>query len=107
MSFFTKISVDLAIKVADKRLTQDVSLSQKTALPVELMFMFCYVYVPVIFMYYQQIFGTAMETPVSAVIANLVMENDEQRALTSSSVNPPFWKRYVDDVAHVVNESAR
>ena len=35
--------------------------------------------------YYQQVFGTAMRSPVSAVIANLVMEDVEQRALASSS----------------------
>ena len=55
--------------------------------------------------YYQQVFGTAMGSSVSAVIANLVMEDVEQRALASSSVNPSFWKRYVDDVASAVNES--
>ena len=30
--------------------------------------------------YYQQVFGTAMGSPVSIVIANMVMEDMEQRA---------------------------
>ena len=38
-----------------------------------------------------------MGSPVSAVIANLAMEDVEQKALTSSPVKPLFWKRYVDD----------
>ena len=32
---------------------------------------------------YQQIFGTAMGSPVSAVIANMVMEDTETRALNT------------------------
>ncbi|XP_028407835.1 uncharacterized protein LOC114530413 [Dendronephthya gigantea] len=46
-----------------------------------------------------------MGSPVSAVIANLVMEDVEQRALASSPVKPLFWKRYVDDVASAVNKN--
>ena len=48
--------------------------------------------------YYKQVFGTAMGSPVSAVIANLVMEDIEHRALTTAPVSPSFWKRFVDDV---------
>ena len=35
--------------------------------------------------YYQQVFGTAMGSPVSAVIANMAMEDVEQRALATST----------------------
>ena len=59
--------------------------------------------------YYQHVFGTAMGSPVSAVIANMVMEDVEQRALATSPVKPFFWKRYVDDVISAVsrNEAER
>ena len=59
--------------------------------------------------YSQQVFGTAMGSPVSAVIANMVMEDVEQRALATSPVKPFFWKRYVDDVISAVsgNEAER
>ena len=46
-----------------------------------------------------------MGSPVSAVIANLVMEDVEQRALASTPVNPSFWKRFVDDVISAVSEN--
>ena len=46
-----------------------------------------------------------MSSPVSAVIANLVMEEVEQRALASSLVKPLFWKRYVDDVISAVSKN--
>ena len=110
VSLFTKIPVDLAIKVAEKRLTEDVSLSQRRFLPVEdIIDLLSFCLKTTYFMfednYYQQVFGTAMGSPVSDVIANLVMEDVKQRALASSPVYPSFWKRYVDDVVSAVNES--
>ena len=38
-----------------------------------------------------------MGFPNSVTLANLVMEDMEQRALTTYAYPPPFWKRYVDD----------
>ena len=38
-----------------------------------------------------------MDSPVSVTVANMVMENVEQRALSSFDYQPLFWKRYVDD----------
>ena len=43
------------------------------------------------------IFGCAMGSPVSAVIADLVVTNIEERALSTSPVTPRWWRRYVDD----------
>ena len=51
---------------------------------------------------YQQTFGTAMGSPVSVVVANVVMEHIEDLALRSSPVPTMFWKRYVDDVLSAV-----
>jgi hypothetical protein len=56
-------------------------------------------------LYYQQVFGTAMGSPVLAVIANLVMEDIEQRALASVSVSLSFWKRFVDGVISAVSRN--
>ena len=46
-----------------------------------------------------------MCSPVSAVIANLVMEDIEHRALTTAPVSPSFWKRFVDDVISAVSQN--
>ena len=107
VSLFAKIPVDLAVKVAEERLREDASLGQRTSLPVEdiiHLLSFCLKTTQFAYngTYYQQVFGTAMGSPVSAVIANMVMEDVEQRALATSPVKPFFWKRYVDDVISAV-----
>jgi len=38
-----------------------------------------------------------MGSPVSAVIAELVMQEVEEKALETSPVRPKWWRRYVDD----------
>lgn len=38
-----------------------------------------------------------MGSPVSVTVANLVVEDVEERALVSFPYPLPFWKRYVDD----------
>ena len=108
-SLFTKIPVDLAIKVATNRLRYDDSLWQRTSLPLEDitdLLSFCLNTTQFEFegTYYKQVFGTAMGSPVSAVIANLVMEDIEHRALTTALVSPSFWKRFVDDVISAVSQ---
>ena len=40
-----------------------------------------------------------MGSPVSAIMANMVMEDFEERALTSLTNQPLYWRRFVDDVS--------
>ena len=47
--------------------------------------------------WYQQTFDTAMGLPVTVTVADLVMEEVEERALSTCTHKPLFWKRYVDD----------
>ena len=46
-----------------------------------------------------------MGSLVSALIANLVMEDVEQSVVASGSMSPSFWKRFVDDVISAVSEN--
>lgn len=48
---------------------------------------------------YQQTFGTPMGSPLSPVIADIVLQDLESRALESLAFTPPFFVRYVDDIA--------
>ena len=50
------------------------------------------------------VYGTAMGSTVSLVVANLVMEHVEKLAISSFVRKPCFWKRYVDNVCCSVQE---
>ena len=47
--------------------------------------------------HYQQIFDVLMGFPISVIIANLVMEYVEQKAISSFSSSSKLWKRFDDD----------
>ena len=47
-----------------------------------------------------------MDSPVSAVVANLYMEFFEELALESAPERPRLWKRYVDDTCCIVQRDA-
>ena len=47
--------------------------------------------------YYKQVFGTAMGSSVSAVIAKMVVEDLEECTILSLRVQPRVWFRNVDD----------
>jgi len=47
---------------------------------------------------YRQTFETAMGSPLSPIIANLVLQDLEERALEKINCNIPFYYRYVDDI---------
>ena len=55
--------------------------------------------------FFKQIFGTAMDSPVSVVEANLVMEDVETRAI-ETFLHPPsrFWLRYVNDTFVIIEK---
>ncbi|KAK3749267.1 hypothetical protein QZH41_004959 [Actinostola sp. cb2023] len=52
--------------------------------------------------FYRQIHGTAMGSPVSVVVSNLVMEDLESRAIATYPSPPRVFKRYVDDTVCVI-----
>ena len=55
--------------------------------------------------HYKQLHGTAMGSPVSVVVAEIVMQNNEEQALATYSETLPLWLRYVDDTITAVHES--
>ena len=107
VSLFTKVPVDLALQIARVRLENDDTLDTRTGLSVaSIMSLLSLCLNATYFSFrdvlYKQVFGTAMGSPVSVAVANLVMEDIESRALSSFPSPPVFWKRYVDDVCCAV-----
>ena len=53
--------------------------------------------------HYKQLHGTAMGSPVSVVVAEIVMQNIEELALATYKLTLPLWLRYVDDTFTAVH----
>ena len=107
-SLFTNVPIDAAVQAALQKLENDPSLADRTTLtPAQIADLLTFVLRSTYFQYngsiYDQKDGDAMESPVSAVIANLHMESFEEQAMTTSSYEPRIWKRYVDDTFTILD----
>ena len=52
--------------------------------------------------HYKQLHGTAMGSPVSVVVAEIVMQHIEKRALATYDQTLHFWFRYIDDTITIL-----
>ena len=105
VSLLTSIPTMLAIQVTKNRLEADPTISERTNMSVNnimnlLEFVLDNNYFIVDGTFYKHIFGCPMGSPVSTILANLVMEHVEERALITTPHPLNWWYRYVDD-SHV------
>ena len=108
-ALFTSVPVDKALEIIRRRLTEDVTLSNRTPLsPDDIIAVLEKCLKGTYFLYkgeyYLHIHGAAMGSPVSPIICNIYMEEFEQRALAEASDPPRWWKRYVDDTYTVLKK---
>lgn len=101
ISLFTNIPLDLAYNSIAERWT---FLSDHCPVPKdEFLIAVNLVLRSTFFMFngiiYQQTFGTPMGSPLSPIIADIVLQDLERRALDSLNLSLPFYYRYVDDIA--------
>ena len=106
MSLFTSVPIDLARSVVLKQLSGDCTLVDRTDLCVDDIMKAFDICMETFFVYnqtiYQQIFGCPMGSPLSPVLACMVMEVIEQNAIETFFKPPSIWVRYVDDVYSIV-----
>ena len=88
ISLFTKIPVDVAKTVVLERLKKNDTLDNRSDLTltdIETALNLCLdnTYLYFCGKFYHQIFGVAMGSPISVIIANLLMEIAEERAMST------------------------
>ena len=110
VSLFTKIPVHIAKSVIFDRLKCDSELKFRCKLNVnEIMnaLDLCLnnTYLCFCKKFYRQIFGVAMGSPISVIVANLVMESIENKMLKDFASPPRIWLRYIDDTFVVLKKT--
>ncbi|XP_072051971.1 uncharacterized protein [Amphiura filiformis] len=113
VSLFTNTPIDKSLDVIKARLESDNTLKDRTKLNAEdiiqlLSFVLTTTYFSFRGQIYRQIFGAAMGSPVSAIVANLFMEWLEKEAVATAFLdcNPKIWRRYVDDVLEIIQKDS-
>ena len=89
-------------KIAKERLEADPTLSERTPLPIPVIIdlletCLSSTYFQFENVIYKQKQGMAMGAAISVTMANLAMEDVEERAFAAAVVTPKFFRRYVDD----------
>ena len=88
-ALFTSVPIDPALKIIKDLLDKDTTLKERTVMEVGdiiLLLEFCLknTYFSFQGQFYEQVEGAAMGSPVSTTVANLYMENLEQKALSTA-----------------------
>ena len=84
-SLFTSIPVDLALTIVNERLQKDQDLAERTNMSTSnIMRLLDHNYFKRNNIHYKQIFGCAMGSPISPVIADLGMEEIEETAIATA-----------------------
>ena len=105
-SLFTSIPLQLALQCTETAIQQSTA---KLPLPTEdIMDLLNLCLTSTYFQYngrhYKQLHGTAMGSPVSVVVAEIVMQHVEESALATCRQTIPLWLRYVDDTFTAVHK---
>ena len=111
-ALFTSIPIDPAIKIIQKHLEDEKDLSKRTSMTVNhiiCLLEFCLrnTYFSFQGRYYEQTEGDAMGFPISPLVGNLFMEEIEVQAISTSTIPPTLWKRFVDDTFTIIKRNNR
>nr|VZI14968.1 unnamed protein product [Spirometra erinaceieuropaei] len=99
VALFSSIPHDLAIDCVAQRL-QDNPVGIPAQHVIELLKLCLQNYCKFDNKYYQQVKGSAMGSPISGLLAELVLQRLEHEVF--QTLNPKMWLRYVDDTCVVI-----
>ncbi len=102
VSMFTNIDSEKACDLVHQRLRADDTLHERTSLKPDqicqlLRFSMQHTAFKAGEEHYKQKRGTAMGKSFSPVIAEIYMQEFEEKTLSTAALKPKFWVRYVDD----------
>lgn len=106
-ALFTNIPIDLVMKAVEKRWIQ---ITLNTELTLQ---QFLHALEVVLGLnsfsfngeYYEQVFGCPMGSPLSPILADLVMDDLETQCLSTFDFDVPMYYRYVDDIFTIIPKS--
>ena len=108
-ALFTSVPIQPVINIIKNKLENDKDLKLRTSMSVEhitSLLEYCLKSTYFVFkgQYYEQLEGAAMGSPLSPIIANLYMEEFENKALSTAPNPPTLWKWFVDDTFVVIKK---
>ena len=109
---FTSVPIDTAINIIRRKLELDQELHIRTSMSVEqiislLEFCLKTTYFQFQGRFFEQLQGAAMGSPISPIVANLYMEDFENKAINTAECPPRVWKRFVDGTFVVIEATKK
>ena len=111
-ALYTSLPIDSVLKIVRQKPKKDDTLSKRTTLDVDDIVQLLKYCLTSTYFTFRDGFchltdSVAMDSPISSVAANLLMEAFEEKALRTAAeegIEPRFWKRYVDDVFSLIKK---